>query len=274
MHDDDDNDYTGDDEVPAERARDPKQRVQEKADFLRMHAELAAIYEGPRKFDAEVKAGLDASLARDIQRAVGKLANAREPETPVLPQATWPAALDLLVDLPAKHALSTNDYHVHRRPGEVMVVRWLAGEQVDAFYDRMQAHFDAALNDAKQNERITLGYKDDDATQQYLDALDKLEFKMADRYLRDAIRVHRIFVCSTLAADEIHIGYLCNHLMGVDIADLVGPAAAPAPDAPEREMAWFYKLFSIRGLAAEGEERMCFFTYLQKTDDDPFDLDE
>ena len=56
-------------------------------------------------------------------------------------------------------------------------------------------------------------------------------------------------------------------------------ASAP-PDSPtdfdklsagERDRAWFFKLFSLRGMV-EGEERMCFFTYLQKSED-TFDSD-
>jgi hypothetical protein len=46
----------------------------------------------------------------------------------------------------------------------------------------------------------------------------------------------------------------------------VGAASAP-PEAPtERDRAWFFKLFSLRGMN-EGAERLCFFTYLQKTDE-------
>ena len=52
---------------------------------------------------------------------------------------------------------------------------------------------------------------------------------------------------------------------------IVGPASAP-PEAPtERDLAWFFKLFSLRG-QRDGVEQMCFFTYLQKTDD-TFDFD-
>ena len=47
---------------------------------------------------------------------------------------------------------------------------------------------------------------------------------------------------------------------------VVGSASAP-PDVPtERDFAWFFKLFSLRGMVA-GTERMCFFAYLQKTED-------
>ncbi|MDB5303952.1 MAG: hypothetical protein JWM97_1501, partial [Phycisphaerales bacterium] len=34
----------------------------------------------------------------------------------------------------------------------------------------------------------------------------------------------------------------------------------------EQDLAWFFKLFSLRG-TVDGTERMCFFTYLQKSDD-------
>jgi hypothetical protein len=55
--------------------------------------------------------------------------------------------------------------------------------------------------------------------------------------------------------------------MGVEPADVVGKASAPPEDgATERERAWFFKLFSLRGVI-DGAERMCFFAYLQKTDD-------
>jgi hypothetical protein len=54
--------------------------------------------------------------------------------------------------------------------------------------------------------------------------------------------------------------------MGVEAAEVVGATSAP-PDAPtERDRAWFFKLFSLRGLH-EGIEQMCFFAYLQKSED-------
>ena len=54
--------------------------------------------------------------------------------------------------------------------------------------------------------------------------------------------------------------------MSVPAEEIVGPASAP-PDAPtEKDRAWFFKLFSLRGVI-EGVEKMCFFTYLQKSDD-------
>ena len=47
-------------------------------------------------------------------------------ETAVLPPDSAADATRLL-KLPDTADLSTNDYHLHRRPGEVMIARWLAG---------------------------------------------------------------------------------------------------------------------------------------------------
>ena len=230
-----------------------------------MHAELAAVFEGHRKFDAELRPGLDPQLARDIQRGIGRLEKAKSPESPVLPEASGAEAADLL-DLPKTKGLSTNDYHIHRRPGEVMIVRWLAGEQVETFYERIQAHFDVAMNGYREEERQAHEWKQNAETLAYLAALEAVEVKMPERYLREVIRQHNLFVLSTQSADEINIAYLCDHIMGVPPADLVGRAAAPPDEPTERDLAWFFKLFSLRGMV-EGTERMCFFTYLQKSED-------
>jgi hypothetical protein len=97
---------------------------------------------------------------------------------------------------------------------------------------------------------------------------------MADRYLRDLIRKHKAFVLSTQSADEMEIVHLADYVMGASAAELVGPASAP-PEEPidvdnpadaERARAWFFKLFSLRGVV-EDVERMCFFTFLQKADE-------
>ena len=253
-------------EVPSEKARDPAERAREESDKLRMHAELAAVFEGPRKFDARVVPGLDPDVARDVQRAVGKLGHAIVTGGPVLPA---PLAADAVAVLQAAevHKLSTGDYHVHRRPGEAMVVRWLAGGQVETFYERLQAHFDAALAGLREDERQALAWKQDPAAQAYLAALDAVEVKMPERFLRDVVRRRGAAVLSTTTADEINIAYLCDHVMGVPAAEVVGRASAPAGDEPtERDLAWYFKLFSLRGVA-DGEERMCFFTYLQKAED-------
>ena len=255
------------DENAAERAADPAERAKEKFDEFRMHAELAAVFEGKRKFDAELRAGLDAEIARDIQRTVARLEKAKSADSPLLPPDATADALRLLT-LPATAGLATNDYHIHRRPGECMIVRWLAGgEEVEQFYTRLQAHFDAALTQFREDERQALGWKQDDRSLAYLKALDAIEVKLADRYLRDPIRKHNVFVLSTQTADEIDIIHLATYLMSVDPAELVGRASAPPEDgATERDRAWFFKLFALRGVV-EGVERMMFFTFLQKTDE-------
>jgi len=251
---------------PDERPTDPADRAREKTDAFRMHAELAAVFEAKRKFDAQILSGLDADVARDVQRTIARLEKAKVPDTPVIaPESAADAAR--LLTLPDAAKLTTNDYHVHRRPGETMIVRWLAGEQVESFYERLQAHFDAALGQFREEERQQHGWKQDATTLKYLEALDAVNIRMADRYLRDPIREHSVFVLSTQAADEIDILHLCDYVMGVPAADVVGSASAPPEDgATEKDRAWFFKLFALRGMS-DGVERMCFFAFLQKTDD-------
>lgn len=252
-------------ETPEERASSAADQAREKSDEFRMHAELAAVFEGTRKFDAGVYPGLDANLARDLQRTIGKLEKAKAAEHPVLSDSVTADAAAVL-EMWKTRDLSTNDYHISHRPGEVMIVRWLEGEQVDAFYDRLQAHFDAALEGFREDERQAKGWQQDPKTIAYLDALDKLEVKMADRYLREPIKTHGLFVLSTQAADELNIAYLADHIMSVPASEIVGEASAPPEGASEQELAWFFKLFSLRGVS-NGVERMCFFAYLQKSDD-------
>jgi len=252
-------------EEPTERSLNPADRAKEKADEFRMHAELVSVFEGQRKFDARLIPGLDPDLARDVQRHMAKLEKAKSSDSPVLPEPSMSDAATVL-NLAVARDLSTNDYHIHRRPGEVMIVRWLAGEQVDAFYGRLQAHFDAAIEGFREDERQASEWKQAAETPAYLAALDEIKVNMADRYLREAIREHRIFVLSTQTADEINIAYLCDYIMDVPPSELVGPASAPPTDPTEQDLAWFFKLFSLRGIVG-GEEKMCFFTYLQKSDD-------
>src|SRR3954470_6311839 len=141
-------------EEDAEQKRaNPADRAKDKADEFRMHAELAAVFEACRKFEAQIDAKLDPDIARDAQRTMGKLEKAKTEETgPLIPP---PADTDAaaLLDVPNAKGISTNDYHLYRRPGEVMIDRWIAGEQVDSFYERLQAHFDAALNHFREEER-------------------------------------------------------------------------------------------------------------------------
>jgi hypothetical protein len=234
-------------ETPSEDSSDPKLRAREKAEEFRMHAELAAVFEGARKFDARLIPGFD-------------------PESPILPPASAQQAADLL-NLPNTREISTNDYHIHRRPGEVMIFRWLAGDEVQAFYERLQAHFDAALEGFREDERQSLEWKQGPETEAYLAALNEVEVKMAERYLRDPIRKLKCFVLSTQSADEINIAYLSDYIMGVSAEEIVGPRSAPGPEPSESDLAWFFKLFSLRGVQGDGVEQMCFFAYLQKSDE-------
>src|SRR4051812_22162814 len=97
-------------EDPAERAIDAAAAVKDKSDEFRMHAELCAVFEGPRKFEAQLRPDLDADLAREIQRTMGRLEKAKSAEHPVLPESAAEDAARLL-RLPDERALSTNDYH-------------------------------------------------------------------------------------------------------------------------------------------------------------------
>ena len=257
--------YNDPEESPEERAFDPATRAREKSDEFRMHAELAAVYEGPRKFDAQLIPSLSANTARDIQRAIAKLDKSKSPESPILPDGSVEEARRIL-NLPRTLELSTNDYHIHRRPGEVMMVRWLEGEEIDLFYKRMQAHFDVAMDGCKEDEQQDHAWQKDAKALAYLAALDAVNIKMADTYLREFIRTHRIFVLSTQTADEMNIAYLTDHIMGVSAEELVGERSAPGDEPSEQDLAWFFKMFALRGMLEE-TEKMCFFTYLQKSDD-------
>jgi hypothetical protein len=60
--------------------------------------------------------------------------------------------------------------------------------------------------------------------------------------------------------------HLCDYVMGVPAGEVVGPASAPPDEPTERDRAWFFKLFCLRGMKGDVEQ-MCFFTYLQKSDE-------
>lgn len=257
------------DDPSPQRPFNPADRAREKSDEFRMHAELCAVFEGNRKFEAEIDPSFDANRARDVQRSIAKLEKAKSPDSPVLPDESAVEAARLL-DLPRAAAISTNDYHIHRRPGEVMILRWLHGEQVESYYARMQAHFDAALTQYREDERQSNEWKQDPQTLAYLEAIDKIEVKMAERYLRPFIQQHKLNVLSTQTADEMDITHLCDFIMGIPANEIVGAASAPPENPTEQDRAWFFKLFSLRGMN-DSEEQMCFFIYLQKTDD-TFDL--
>jgi hypothetical protein len=254
-------------ESPEEKALSATDRVKDKTDEFRMAAELFAVFEATRKFDAQIRADLDRDLAREIQRTMGRLEKAKTPESPVLPEGAAADAATLL-DMANARDLAAGDYHVQRRPGEVMIVRWIQGEDVETFYQRLQAHFDAAMEGFREEERQQQAWKQDPKTLAFLDALDKAEVKMADRYLRPFLRTHNLYVLSTQAADELNINYLADYVMSVPASEIVGGASAPPDEAPtERDLAWFFKLFSLRGVK-DGVEQMCFFAFLQKSDDD------
>jgi hypothetical protein len=258
------------DEQSAESALDPTARANEKVEELRMYAELAAVFEATRKFEAQILFDLDPEVARSMQQSLLRLEKAKIESTPVISPESNQSAIDLL-KMPVAAQLSTNDYHVRRRPGEVLIARWIEAEQVNAFYERYQAHFDAAIEGQREDDRQALEWKNDPGTAAYLEALDKTDAKMAERYLRELIREHRVFVLSTTTADELDILYLAETLMGATPSELVGEASAPADNAPERDRAWYFRFFSLRGVV-ETVERMCFLAYLQKTED-TFDLD-
>ena len=259
--------YEDDDDRPApELSKDPATRAREKADEMALHGELAAVFEGPRKFDHEVLPGLDAGLARGVQQTVGRLEKAKSDNSPILPPAVAGEAAKLLA-LPEELGLARDAYHVHPRPGEVMIVRWIDGESVDSFYERLQAHFEAAFNALREDARSE-EWRGDERTLAYLAALDAAADRdTAERYLRPLIRKHGLLVLSTLTVDEMDVLHLCDHLMGLPSAEVVGERNAPPEDgASHRDRAWFFKLFSLRGVR-DGVEQMCFFTFLQKSDD-------
>ncbi len=144
--------------------------------------------------------------------------------------------------------------------------RWLEGGQVETFYQRLQAHLDAALEGYREDERQAHAWKQSPEMLAYLEALDEAKVDMAEWYLREPIRQFGLFVLSTQTADELNIQYLCEQIMGVPPVELVGRASAPPSDPTEQDLAWFFKLFALRG-HVEGVEKMLFFSYLQKTDD-------
>ena len=253
-----------------ETAGDPKQRATEAFDQIRLHAELCAVFEGPRKFEASILP-LDDALARELQRGIGGLAKQKKAETgPLLPPGAMKAAGELLAKPAEMPRLTTGDYHVLRRPNEAMIVRWLDGDAIDTFYERFAAHANVALEQKREDERQELGWRQDEDDQAYLDALDKLKVEPATWYLRDLAVKKGAHVLSTMTVGEMNILYLCDTIMGVPAIDVVGKASAPDPDdgqPADSEITWHFNLFSLRG-RVEKVERMMFFAYLQRATDD------
>ncbi len=272
-----DDDDMFDEEQPGDtKATDPQQRARELLEEIRIHGELAAVFEGPRKFGACLL-GLDGDVARTVQRSFATLEKQKQEKSgPILPMNAVNDAKELLEHPLRQPRQTTGDYHVYRRPGETMIVRWLAGDEVETFYERYKAHVTVALDQRREDESQDLGWRQDEESQAYLEALDALQSDPAAWYLRDTIRDHKLFLLSTLAADEMNILHLCGNLMGLPVADVVGKASAPESlddddldptPPPESECTWYFKLFSLRGTTG-GVERMCFFAYMQRASDD------
>src|SRR4051812_26575045 len=96
----------------SQRPFNPADRAKDKTDEFRMHAELAAIFEAHRKFDAQILPNLDPQVARDTQKTIGLLERSRHPDTPVILDKSVADAAKLL-DLPSTAGVSTNDYHIY-----------------------------------------------------------------------------------------------------------------------------------------------------------------
>lgn len=253
------------DESPAQ----PTQRARERIDEIRMYAELGAIYEATHKFDADILP-LSGNDARDFQQAVAKLARQKvENSSLIQPQAT----ADALGLLKRAIELGTNDYHLARKPGEVILLRSLQGPEVDQFYDRMEAHLKAGIEGLREDEEQALAWKDDPDTRAYLKALADPVDPMATRYARPIVQQHPVAILSTWTADEISISYLVESIMQRNISDVVDPSNIPEDGMDESQLAWFFRLFSLRAAPLDPDtkqrtEHMLFFTFLQKTDDD------
>ena len=268
--DDDDADF----DAPSprdENAGDPEQRAREAVEQLRIHCELAAVFEGPRKYDAEVRPGLDAGVARDLQQAIGKLEKQKTAKLgPVLPPAALEAAKAVL-DRPATDpSVELGVYHISRRPGETIIIRWLDAEDIERFYERFNAHFKAAHGQKLEDDRQELGWRQDEADQKYLEHFEKVEPQADLWYLRELLKKHGMIALSTTSVDEMDILHLCDTLMGVPAIDVVGRQSAPDPDdanPSHADRAWYFRLFNLRG-PVNGVERMCIFAFLQKADDD------
>jgi hypothetical protein len=255
---------------PEERKDDnadaPDTRLKEKLDGLRIHADLCAIFEGTRKYDAQVRTDVDTNLIRDVQQIVAKLEKSKTPGKPFLTPARALGATSLFESLD-EQGVSTSDYHVYRRPGEVMIVRWIKGDQVDTFYERLQAHMDVAIKQTREDERQALAWKNEPATNEYLEKLDEAELDMQKWWMRDLLRDNELATVRTQTADEINISYLADFIMGVGAEAIVGKEFAPPSGPDDAELSWFFKLFALCG-SKDGVEHIVFFVFLQKTEEE------
>src|SRR5436853_6763075 len=94
-------------ESPQQRNIDPAQLAKDKTDEFRVHAEACAVFEGPRKFDAEIRK-LKVDLARDIEKRMAKLEMAKTHEGPILPPYSTADAAAVL-NLSTAEKLATHD---------------------------------------------------------------------------------------------------------------------------------------------------------------------
>ena len=259
------------DEAPARRT-DPEQAARDKLEELRMYAELAAVFEGPRKFDHDLRRDLPSDLAQRLQRGMLTLERARPNQVQILPDEQVPLARELLsANDPA--GLTCGDYHACVRPGQVVMARWIRGEDFDVFHERLLAHFDAMLAGHIEDEESARAWQGDPSLPKYLESLEKFKPNLADRYLVAFVRSGRVPAClSTHTADELNIAFLAETVMGLSVPEVVGPQAGAAtsdeddddayPD--ESALAWYFKLYLLRG-TVERVPTACFFAFLQKT---------
>lgn len=255
------------DDDAKEQSDDVYTRVSEELNQFRLYSEIAAVFEGCRKFDALILPALSADIAREVQKGMARLEKSiTEPALPVIPPDHAELAGQLLRTHQA-HDLSTNDYHIYRRPGETMILRWLEGEQVDTFYQRLQSHFDAMLENVREEHRWVDTSEMDEKAKQYHQLLrDADQIKLEDRWFRDLVRQQGVSVLSTQTVYEMNLAFLAEDVMGTSSAEVVGEESAVPFDPSEEDLAWFYKLFLLRGVR-DGVEQMCFFTFLQKSNE-------
>lgn len=261
------------DDAPARRT-DPEQAAKDKLEELRMYAELAAVFEGPRKFDQAFRRDLPLDLAQRLQRGLLTLERARPGQSQLIPAEHISLARELL----AAHdtaGLTCGDYHAAVRPGQVLIARWIQGGDFDTFHERLSDHFDAMLAGHIEDEESARRWLGDSTLPKYLQSLKKHKPNLPERYLWAFIRSGGVPAClSTHTADELNIAFLAETVMGLTVGEIVGQQAALAvsddddaawPD--ESDLAWYFKLFLLRG-TVEQVPTACFFAFLQKTGDD------
>ena len=145
-----------------------------------------------------------------------------------------------------------------------MIVRWLAGDQVETFYERLQAHFDAALEGFKEDEhQARNGSRTPrrwNISRHWMPGIENGR-QISSRSDPQA----NVFVLSTLSADEMNIAYLPT----TSWASLPPRSSAHlgAADEPtDRGSGVVLQAVLASGDGRRGE-RMCFFAFLQKSDE-------